>query len=160
RYFVNMLNDFSAHNADIWTWRDYVLWLKNKGIAGTLWTGKMGFRACWRLFEYTGQFAFGRVRRYTKEHNKNLENEARRYGVPREKLAVIDGMRHTPVNRNLPELMRLMFLDRILLALGTLSLVMLVLVFADRLWVELSAIALLSIVASWINRRMVPRRFL
>src|SRR5215470_17830244 len=77
RYFVNMLNDFTAHDADIWTWRDYLRWIRAKGVMGSLWTAKMGLATCWRVLRYTLQFAFGRVRRYTKEHNKNLAEEAK-----------------------------------------------------------------------------------
>lgn len=160
RYFVNMLNDFTAHDADIWMWRDYLRWLKQKGLAGSLWIGKMGLGACYRILIYTTQFAFGRVRRYTKEHNKNLAEEAKKYKIPVEKLAAIDALRHTPVNRNLPELMRLMFLDRILLALGTLAMIMLVLFVADNSWFEFLGIVASLVFANRINRRMAPRRFL
>jgi UDP-2,3-diacylglucosamine pyrophosphatase LpxH len=160
RYFVNMLNDFTAHDADIWAWRDYLRWLRQKGIAGSLWTGKMGLGALYRVFIYTLQFAFGRVRRYTKEHNKNLANEAQAYGVPVEKLAEVDQLRHIPVNRNLPELMRLMFLDRILLALGTMAVMLLVLFVFDNRWFELAGIVMALIAAARINQRMAPRRFL
>ncbi|MCK6549964.1 metallophosphoesterase [Myxococcota bacterium] len=160
RYFVNMLTDFTAHDADIWTWRDYAAWLRKKGVAGTVWTAKMGFRTLFRILYYTGQFAFGSVRRYTKEHNKNLAEEAKRFGVSSDKLAAIDGLRHTPVNRNLSEVMRLMFLDRILLGAGTLSLMMFVLLVVHDWWFELAGIAVLLLAANAINRRMAPRRFL
>jgi UDP-2,3-diacylglucosamine pyrophosphatase LpxH len=160
RYFVNMLHDFTAHDADMWTWRDYARWLRKKGIGESLWVAKMGLGAVFRVFVYAVQFAFGRVRRYTKEHNKHLAEEAKRFGVPAEKLAAIDGLRHTPVNRNLPELMRLMFLDRILLAFGTMAVIMLVLLFAESNWVELAGIALALFAANRVNRKMVPRRFL
>lgn len=160
RYFVNMLNDFTAHDADMWTWRDYYRWLRAKGIGGSFWTAKMGFRAAVRVFVYAAQFTFGRVRRYTQEHNKNMVEEAKRFGIPVDKLTAIDGLRHTPVNRNLPELMRLSFLDRILLALGTTSLMMLVLIIFDNRWFELAGIVLLLIAAHRVNARMAPRRFL
>lgn len=160
RYFVNMMNDFTSHDADMWTWRDYLRWLEKRGVGGSWWIAKMGIGAVYRLLKYTVQFAFGRVGRYTKEHNKNLVEEATRFGVSPEKLAAVDALRHTPVNRNLPELMRLLFLDRILLALGTLAVMMLVLVFVTNTWIALAGIVLAMFAANRINRRMVPRRFL
>lgn len=160
RYFVNMLTDFSAHDADIWSWRDYLRWMKAKGIAGSLWTAKMGFGACYRVLRYAIEFTVGRVRRYTKEHQKNLAEEAKRFGVPLERLTAVDSLRHVPVNRNLPELMRLMFLDRILLALGTMALMMMVLVVFDNHWFELAGIVFALFTAYRINRKMMPRRFL
>jgi hypothetical protein len=120
----------------------------------------MGLGALYRVFIYTLHFAFGRVRRYTKEHNKNLAEEAKTYNVPIERLAEVDQLRHTPVNRNLSELMRLMFLDRILLALGTMAVVLLVLFVFDNRWFELAGIAAALIAAARINHRLAPRRFL
>jgi UDP-2,3-diacylglucosamine pyrophosphatase LpxH len=160
RYFVNMLSDFTAHDADVWTWREYLRWIHAKGVMGTLWTARMGLATVWRVLRYTLEFAFGRVRRYTKEHHKNLAEEAKANGVPLDKLAAIDAMRHTPVNRNLPELMRLMFLDRILLGLGAVAVMMLVLFVFDSRWLELAGIVLSIVAAQRINKRMQPRRFL
>lgn len=160
RYFVNMMSDFNAHDADMWSWRDYARWLKRRGWGGSFWVLKMGLGAVVRLMLYALRFAFGRVRRYTKEHNKRLNEEAEKYGVSAEKLAQVDALRHTPVNRNLPELMRLLFLDRILLALGTMAVILMVLFFVQSSWVELGLIVASLIAANRANRYMAPRRFL
>ncbi len=160
RYFVNMLTDFAAHNADMWTVRDYIKWLRAKGPAGMFYTGRMGLEAGVRMLVYAGRFAIGRVRRYNKEHAKNLQAEAERFDVPVAKLERIDALHHVPVNRNLSELMRLLFLDRVLLVAGALALGMLVLLIFTSPWFELGGMALVAGLAYWVNRKMTPRRFL
>ncbi|MEQ9504326.1 MAG: metallophosphoesterase [Deltaproteobacteria bacterium] len=159
RYFVNMLSDFAPHNADMWGPRDYFEWLRNKGMSGLLYTAKMGLGAGIRMLLYAGHFALGRVRRYGKEHNKNLRLEAKKYGVPKEKLQEIDQLRHVPVNRNLPELMRLLFLDRILLVAGCLTLAMLMLLVFESPWFELAGIVTVALIGLQINRKLAPRRY-
>ncbi|MBK6689007.1 MAG: metallophosphoesterase [Deltaproteobacteria bacterium] len=159
RYFVNMLTDFAASNADVWTAKDYLNWLSKKGPAGLLYTARMGLGASLRLLLYAGHFTLGRVRRYGKEHAKNLAEEAARFSLPVEKLSQVDQLHHTPVNRNLSELMRLLFLDRILLAAGALTMVMLVLLVAENPWWELAGIVATGLVAWQINRKLQPRRF-
>lgn len=159
RYFVNMLSDFAAHHADMWTAKDYANWLRQKGVAGVFYTAKMGLGAGIRMLVYAGQFAIGRVRRYNKEHNKNLAKEAEKFSVSKEKLAEIDQLRHVPVNRNLPELMRLLFLDRILLVVGSLAMAMLMLLLFESPWFELAGVVLTALLAVSINKRMAPRRY-
>lgn len=160
RYFVNMLNDFAAHNADLWTVKDYLQWLRAKGPAGLLYTGRMALEAGVRMLIYAGRFALGRVRRYNQEHAKSLQGEAERYGLPVSKVERIDALHYVPVNRNLPELMRLLFLDRLLLVAGAFALAMFVLLIFESVWIELAGIGLVAGAAFWINKRMAPRRFL
>jgi UDP-2,3-diacylglucosamine pyrophosphatase LpxH len=160
RYFVNMMSDFAAHNADFWTWRDYVAWLRQKGPAGMLYTSRMGLETGVRMLHYAVQFARGRVRRYGKEHGKNLAEEALRFGLPAERLAQIDALHHTPANRNLSEVMRLLFLDRILLLGGALTLALFVLGIFDNPWQELFGLLLVGTAAAQVNKKMAPRRFL
>ncbi len=159
RYFVNMLSDFAPHNADLWGPRDYINWLRSKGLSGLLYTAKMGLGAGIRMLLYAGHFAMGRVRRYGKEHSKNLRLEAKKYGVPKEKLQEIDQLRHVPVNRNLPELMRLLFLDRILLVVGCLTLALFMLILFESAWFELAGIVLVALAGWQVNRRLAPRRY-
>ncbi len=159
RYFVNLLSDFAAHNADMWTTQDYLNWLRQKGPAGLFYTVKMALVTVFRLFKYAYLVAFGRVRRYGKEHNKKLLEEANLYEVPVEKLKKVDSLHHTPVNRNIPELMRLLFLDRALLVLGCFFTIGLVFgVFASP-WFETVGIVLAIGAAYIANRKMKPRRF-
>ena len=160
RYFVNMMTDFAPHNAEIWTFRDYWAWLKNKGPGGVIYTARMGVGAAFRMLVYAAQFAYGRVRRYGKEHAKNLAEEAARFGVPVEKLAQVDQLHHTPVNRNLSELMRLLFLDRILLLAAALALSLFVLVLVENAWIELAGLVAVGLAAYQVNRKLAPRRFL
>ena len=85
---------------------------------------------------------------------------SRIYGVSAEALERVDALHYTPVNRNLPELMRLLFLDRILLGLAGLALVVLTLWMAPDPWVELLGV-LAAVAGVWaINRRLAPRRFI
>lgn len=160
RYFVNLMADFAPHNVDVWSWRDYVRWLRQKGAGSALYTMRMASGAIGRALLYAGQWTFGRVHRYSREHGKKLLEEAARFSVPVEKLAAIDGLHHTPVSRNLAELMRLLFLDRVLLILGALVLALLVLVVADSPWIELVGLILTAVLTVRINRRMAPRRHL
>ena len=160
RFFVNMLNDYGSHHADIWTAKDYVYWLKAKGFGGAFYVAKMGLITGFRMIQYAWRLAYGRVRRYGQEHQKNMEKEAARFDVPKEKLAQVDGLHHVPINRNLPELLRLLFLDRIALVLGSLAVVLLILVAVESVWVELGGLVVASLAAFFINRKMVPRRFL
>lgn len=159
RYFVNMLSDFAAHNADLWGAKDYIAWLRKKGLSGILYTARMGLGAGIRMLVYAGQFAVGRVGRYTKEHNKNLRAEAKRYGVTKAQLHEIDQLRHVPVNRNLPELMRLLFLDRILLVIGGLALALFMLILFENPWFELLGVVLVALAGMQINRKLAPRRY-
>lgn len=160
RYFVNRLSDFASHYADFWTLSDYVRWMRQKGLGGTMYTLGMALEATARLVHYAAMFWLGRVGRYEDHHAQRLEEEAASYGVPADALRRIDALHHTPVNRNLGELMRLLFLDRALLGLGVLSLIGLSLVM-----VEQPALELLAVVASlglgyFVNRRLEPRRFI
>ena len=118
------------------------------------------FLAAVRALYYAVQWTFGRVGRYSKEHGKKLAEEAQRFAVTPEKLVIIDGLRHTPVSRNLPELMRLLFLDRILLAAASLFLTMLVLIVVTSPWFELLGVVLVGALAYRVNRMMAPRRYL
>ena len=160
RYFVNMLKDFAAHDADVWTPADYLQWIRAKGPAGMLYTGRMALEAGVRMLVYAGRFAIGRVRRYNKEHTKSLQAEAEKYQLPVEKLERVDSLHHVPVNRNLSELMRLLFLDRVLLVAGALALAMLVLLVFTSPWLELLGIAIVAGAAVWVNKLMAPRRYL
>ncbi len=160
RYFVNLMADFAPHNIDIWNFNDYVNWLRTKGLGGAFYTGRMGLAAAVRALYYAVQWTFGRVGRYSKEHGKKLAEEAQRFAVTPEKLVIIDGLRHTPVSRNLPELMRLLFLDRILLAATSLLLTMLVLIVVSSPWFELLGVVLVGALAYRVNRMMAPRRYL
>lgn len=160
RYFVNLLNDFTAHHVDVWTWRDYVAWLKTRGLGGTLYIARNASRAALRAIEYSVRWTFGRVRRYAKEHRKMLREEAKRFGVAFDQLEEIDHLHHTPVTRNLPELLRLLFIDRILLGAAATFLLMVILIFVSPWWMELIGIVLLAIAVVRVNRFMVPRRYL
>ncbi|MCC7384262.1 MAG: metallophosphoesterase [Deltaproteobacteria bacterium] len=160
RYFVNLMSDFAPHNVEIWTWRDYVAWIRSKGLASALYTGRMFAGAMGRALVYAFQWTFGRVARYSKEHTKRLTEEAERFNVPLDKLSAIDNLHHTPVSRNLAELMRLLFLDRLLLGVGVLFLIMIFLLIAESAWVELAGIIMVAALAVRINRRLTPRRHL
>jgi hypothetical protein len=120
----------------------------------------MGLGAAGRMLVYAIQWTFGRVARYSKEHAKRLAEEATRFNISLEKLSAIDNLHHTPVSRNLAEVARLLFLDRVLLGLGVLWLVLMVLLVAESVWIELAGILLVSALAVRINRRLAPRRHL
>lgn len=160
RYFVNLLSDFSAHDADVWGLKDYLRWFRAKGAGGMFYTAVMANKAVFRLLQYTLQMTFGRVRAFAKEHNKKLKEVAERFDVRRARLRVIDHLHAVPVSRNLPELMRLLFLDRILLVLGALFLALFVLIVVVTPWVELLGVVLVGVLAWRINSVMEPRRYL
>ncbi|MCB9655545.1 MAG: metallophosphoesterase [Deltaproteobacteria bacterium] len=161
RYFVNLLTDFKAHNADVWGTRDYIAWLRARGFAGAFYVARMGLSTGVRTLSYAVQMALGfRVRRYREEHEKLLVEEAARLDIPPDKLLTVDMLRHMPVNRNLPELIRLLFLDRILLVAGALLLTFLILLVFDSTWPQLIGVVLTAILALRINSKMAPRRFL
>ncbi|MEO1337661.1 MAG: metallophosphoesterase, partial [Myxococcota bacterium] len=115
RYFVNVMTDFNPHHAGLWTARDYFAWLRNKGPGGAFYVLRMGVTAIGRALWYAAQFVGGRVGVYAHEHHKKLIEEAARFGVPADKLIQIDNLHYTPVTRNLSELARLLFVDRLLL---------------------------------------------
>lgn len=160
RYFVNMMQDFAAHDADMWTLRDYVAWLRQKGLSGVLYTSRMAGVTGLRLLVYALRFAYGRVGRYTKEQTKRLTSVAESYGVKPETLEKVNSLRHIPVNRNLPELMRLLFLDRVLLAGGALVTCLFFLFVFDNPWLDLAGVVATALAAWAVNRRMAPRRYL
>ena len=160
RYFVNMLTDFNPHHAEVWTARDYWAWLRAQGPGGAFYVLRMGVFAVGRALWYAAQFTFGRVGAYHQEHHRKLAEEASRYGVPADKLIQIDSLHYTPVTRNLSELARLLFLDRLLLVAGALTVCLSVLVVMTNVWWELLFIAMTGLVAYQINRMLAPRRFL
>ncbi len=160
RYFVNMLQDFAAHHADVWSAKDYVAWLKRRGLGGSLYIIRMAIGTSYRMLLYAARFTMGRVRRYGKQHNKRLADEAEKHGVSRESLTLVDALHHLPVSKNLPELMRLLFLDRILLVGGALALTLLILLVVDNTWIELVSIALTAFLAVRANKWLAPRRYL
>ncbi len=160
RYFVNMLTDFNPHNADVWTARDYWIWLRAKGPGGAFYVFRMAGSAVFRALWYAAHFAWGRVGAYALEHNKKLAEEADRYRVSTDKLIQIDNLHYTPVTRNLSELARLLFLDRLLLILGSLAVCLFVLMVMTSVWWELLFIGIIGLTAYQINRMLAPRRFL
>ena len=160
RYFVNMLTDFNPHHAEVWTAHDYWKWVKAKGFGGALYVVRMGVSAVGRALWYAAQFAWGRAGEYAQEHHRKLSEEATRFGVPADKLIQIDNLHHTPVTRNLSELARLLFLDRVVLFASALAVCLLVLVVMTNVWWELLFIALTGLIAYQVNRMMAPRRFL
>jgi UDP-2,3-diacylglucosamine pyrophosphatase LpxH len=159
RYFVNLMQDFTPQ-VGVWTYDDYLNWMRKNGLGGVIYAAKMAFGAAYRLVIYTLLWTFGSVRHYQKEHDKQLLDEARRFGIPPAKLAEIDDLHDVPVSRNLPELFRLLFLDRILLACAALFLVLMVLWMVDARWLELAAIALIGVGVVRVNRHLAPRRAL
>lgn len=160
RYFVNMMQDFAPHNAEMWTFRDYVDWLRQKGLSGFFYTVRMAVMTALRMLVYGVRFAYGRVGRYTKEHSKRLGAVAEVYGMTPETLEKVDGLRHVPVNRNLPELMRLLFLDRILLAGGAIVTCIFFLLVFENPWLDLAGVLVTGAAAWSVNRRLAPRRYL
>ena len=160
RYFVNILTDFNPHHADVWTARDYWAWLKAKGPGGAFYIIRMAVWAVGRALWYAAQSTWGRVGTYAQEHHKKLIDEANRYDVPTDKLIQIDNLHYTPVTRNISELARLLFLDRVLLVLASLAVCLGVLVVMTNVWWELLFIAMTGLVAYQVNRMMAPRRFL
>ena len=160
RYFVNLLTDLAPHSADYWGWKDYFRWMRAKGVAGSLYTAKMALGVVYRAMQYALTWTLGRVRKYTSIHNRRLAEEAERYGIPLGRLRSIDHLHHVPVSRNLPELMRLLFIDRVLQGLGTALLAAVVLLVFDAPWFELLGLAVVALVAIRVNQYMVPRRYL
>ena len=160
RYFVNMLTDFNPHHAGVWTARDYAKYLRTKGPGGAFYVIRMAIAAVGRALWYAAQFAWGRVGEYAQEHHKKLNDEAKRYHVPADKLIQIDNLHYTPVTRNLSELARLLFLDRLLLIVAALASCLAVLVFMTNAWWELLFIGVIGMAAYQINRMLAPRRFL
>jgi len=160
RYFVNMMTDFVPQSVQKWRFRDYLAWLRQKGPSGVLYAVRMGIGAAGRAVIYAVQFAYGRVGRYTREHGKRLAEEAERYGVTLERFREIDALHDTPITRNLPELMRLLFLDRLLLVAASLALTLGMLIAFDDVWLELAGVFLVAFGAYRINQRIAPRRFL
>lgn len=160
RYFVNMLSDFNPHRADLWTAKDYWAWIRARGPAGGFYVVRMAVFAFGRALWYAAQFTWGRIGVYHQEHHKKLVEEADRYGVSPEQLIQVDNLHHTPVTRNLSELARLLYLDRVLLVVGALATCLFVLVVATNVWWELLFIAVIGLATYQINRMMAPRRFL
>jgi UDP-2,3-diacylglucosamine pyrophosphatase LpxH len=159
RYFVNILSDFSAHQADLWGWRDYLQWLSKKGFGGTLYMARSGAGALFRLLRYAVQWSLGRVGQYKREHTKKMNSLAEAYDCALRRLKAVDGMHAVPVTRNLPELMRLLFLDRFLLVLGSIILAAFVLLIVQSPWLELVGMVAVAAAAYRLNKAMVPRRY-
>jgi UDP-2,3-diacylglucosamine pyrophosphatase LpxH len=160
RYFVNLMHDFSPHSVDVWSTKDYLRWLYQKGAGGLLYTARMAIGAVFRLLEYGVRWSVGRVGQYAREHQDRLRELSKKSGVPLHTLKILDHLHAIPVSRNLPELMRLLYLDRIALALGTLILASVVLLVMDSLWMELVGLALVA-AATWrVDALLAPRRFL
>lgn len=160
RYFVNMMSDFLPHSVQKWRLRDYLSWLRQKGPAGGLYTLRMAIGAAGRAIIHAAQLAYGRVGRYTREHARRLTEEAQRYGVSPERLREVDALHDTPITRNLVELMRLLFLDRLLLVAASLLVTLAILVAFDDVWFELAGVFAVALGAYRLNQRLAPRRFL
>jgi len=160
RYFVNLMADYAPGNVEVWGWKDYARWLRQKGLSGSIYAARMALGAGVRMMIYAIEWTFGRVGRYSQEHNKKLIEEAARFGISDEKLAAIDRLHHTPVNRNLAELMRLLFLDRMLLAIAAAFLTLIVLVVVDSPWIELAGVVVIAAAAYSVNRALEPKRYL
>lgn len=160
RYFVNVMVDFAPSSLEGWTGDDYLRWMKRKGPAATLYAAGMATKAAIRTLVYAFEWTFGRVGRYAQEHGKKLTEEAQRFGLPPDRLELVDQLHHMPVNRNLPELMRLLWLDRALLFLGALFLAAIVLLVLDDPRWELASLVGVVLLAWRVNRAMAPHRVL
>jgi UDP-2,3-diacylglucosamine pyrophosphatase LpxH len=160
RFFVNLMNDFTPDDAGRWRLPDYIRWFRSRGIGGGLYAARMAIGAGFRAIWYAVRYARGQVQKYGLEHARGMNDEAARYGVSIEKLRSIDSLHHIPVSRNLPELLRLMYLDRVLLTLGVGLVVLLFLFTFESGWVEFVGVLILGAIGAWINRRMKPRQYL
>jgi UDP-2,3-diacylglucosamine pyrophosphatase LpxH len=159
RYFVNILSDFSPHNTDYWGWSDYIGWLRAKGVGDLLYIIKMALGTIYRLMEYAIRWSLGQLRGFQAEHQKAMHEMASAKELPIAKLKTIDHLHHVPVSRNLPELMRLIFLDRILLVAGTAFLIVFLLLILPSGWVELLASVSVLALSIKVNQLLAPRRF-
>lgn len=159
RYFVNILSDFSPHNADYWSWKDYFSWLRAKGLGDLLYVTRTALGTVYRLLEYAIRWSLGKVRAYQNEHQKGLKNLSERKGIKLSKLKQVDQLHHVPVSRNLPELMRLLFLDRFLLVVATIILSLFFVVIIPSGWAELLAVVSVIALAIKTNQLLAPRRY-
>ena len=159
RYFVNILSDFSPHNADYWSFADYLAWLRAKKASELFYVTKTALGTVYRLLEYAVRWSLGNVRAYQKEHQKALKTLAAEKNIPLAKLKQIDQQHHVPVSRNLPELMRLLFLDRFLLVLGTLGLSTFWFLVLDFGWVLALCVLATVAIGLRVNQLLVPRRY-
>lgn len=160
RYFVNRLTGFDTHYKDIWTTKDYLRWLRGLGPLGVAKTFWMAGEASARMVHYAGAFWLGRAVGYGDEHDRRLSEEAERFGVPEARLRRVDDLHSTPVNRNLTELMRFLFLDRVLLGLATVFAMTVGLFAFESPLLELLAVLSALGIGWFIHGRMTPRRFL
>lgn len=160
RYFANLLADFSPEYVDHWRGRDYLDWLKRQGPGGVLYVLRMGLYTGYRALRHAFALASGHRKEFKQEHQKRLGQQAERFGLTEDQVLLADRLHHVPVTRNLSELMRLLFLDRLLLIAVALFFCFLVLISVDSVAWELFLIAMIGSAAYQLNRRMVPRRYL
>ena len=159
RYFVNILSDFSPHNADYWGWKDYIGWLRAKGAGDLFFVVKMALGTIYRALEYAIRWTTGSVRTFQSEHQNGLKDVADAKNLSHAKIKAIDQLHHVPVSRNLPELMRLLFLDRILLVSGTVLLIFFLLLLLPSGWVEVLATVTVLALSIKMNHLLAPRRY-
>lgn len=160
RYFVNLMTDFGHHEVQKWSARDYVAWIRRSGIGAFVYAGRMAVGAAGRAVVHSARLAGGRGGVEIEEHNDRLAAEARRQNVEVEALTQVDALRHTPITRNLPELLRLLYMDRVLLGLTAVLLSLLVVVAIESPWIQLGALIAVGFVTYRVNKAMEPRRFL
>lgn len=159
RYFVNRLADFATYYKDFWTTKDYLRWLTGKGPRGLTTTLLMGAEASGRMVHYAVFFWLGRAVGYGDEHERRLREEAERFDVEVDALTEVDALHATPVNRNLPELLRLLFLDKIFLGTGLIFLLLLGLVLIESPIIELVWVLLTGALGWSLYRRLTPRQY-
>jgi hypothetical protein len=160
RYFVNRMTDFGSHDVQKWGAREYLAYAREKGLGGFAYAAQMAAGAAMRAVWYAGQLAYGRAAGYSREHTRALAEQAQRFGVDEERLREVDALKHEPVTHNLPELLRLLYLDRVVLGLSAVLGALLVLLSFTHVWLELGGLVVVATVAYRFNKWLEPRRFL
>jgi UDP-2,3-diacylglucosamine pyrophosphatase LpxH len=160
RYCVNLMTDFGHHEVQKWSARDYVAWIRRSGIGPFVYAARMAVGAAGRAVVHAARLAGDRGGVDAVEHQTRLEAEARRQNVDPEALSQVDALRHTPITRNLPELLRLLYMDRILLGLTAVLLSLLVVVAIEAPLLQVAALVAVGFVTYRVNKAMEPRRFL
>ncbi|MEM1025472.1 MAG: hypothetical protein AAGD10_13390 [Myxococcota bacterium] len=160
RYFVNLMTDFGHHEVQKWSARDYVTWIQRSGVGAFVYAGRMAVGAAGRALVHAARLAGDRGGVDASEHENRLAAEARRQGVEAEALAQVDALRHTPIIRNLPELLRLLYMDRIILGLVAILLSLFVILAIESPGIQLAALVGVGFVSYRVNKAMEPRRFL
>jgi UDP-2,3-diacylglucosamine pyrophosphatase LpxH len=157
RYFVNLNPQMDPHGKSDWSMRQFLVWAISQGLAKSLRIAYYYGYLSWRLINLWRQYGHeGRVRRRAL-HLERLYKMAESFGLPAEVVLRLDELRRQPITATLWGVLRVTYVDRLLIMGGTMAIAVAAWTLLGPFWAAgTSAVAVVA--ALWLSRREGRKR--